>query len=143
MDLEVMVGMNGSIPGYATEGSLAFDIAAAEDHRVMPFSYFEMPTDLVFKVPKDHALLILPRSSLFKKYGAILTNSIGLIDYDFCGFNDRVKICLYSPMPVGGAWIRKGDRIAQGLLVKCEMPVIVSTEWYEHPNRGGIGSTGD
>ncbi len=128
------------LPVYATDGSVAFDLATAENVIVPAHGTIFAPTGLIMATPPGYALLIAPRSSLFKKKGLRLGNTIGVIDQDFCGPEDEIHLYLWNhgDQPVN---IEKGERLAQGFFV-----AIGKAEWEEgeaHPaSRGGWGSTG-
>lgn len=128
------------LPSYATDGSVAFDLASSEAMTIDPKSLVFAPTGLIIATPPGYALIIAARSSLYKKKGLVLRNGIGVIDQDFCGKDDELKIFLYNntDAPVQ---IEKGERLAQGFFVP-----ILKAEWEEGPaqeqSRGGWGSTG-
>jgi len=89
----------------------------------------------------DHAL-IFPRSSLFKRHGVILGNSVGVIDPDYTG---ELKAMLYKPHVngMGKTTISPGERILQlvifhALRTEPAKGVIEETERGD----GGFGSTG-
>lgn len=129
------------LPAYHSADAAAFDLAAREAVAVPPGEVRLVPTGLVIEVPVDHALLILARSSLPLKKHLMVANGVGLIDADYRGPNDEIKVEVYnfSAMPVT---IERGERIAQGLFVK-----IARVDWEQAgatsaPSRGGFGSTG-
>lgn len=128
------------LPSYATNGSVAFDLASAEAMIIPAKGFAFVPTGLIIATPPGYALLIAPRSSLFKKKGLRLGNNIGVVDQDFCGPEDEIKIFLWNPCDTPVA-IEKGERLAQGFFA-----AINKAEWEEgdaHPaSRGGWGSTG-
>lgn len=128
------------IPAYATPGSAAFDLAAAETTLVPSRSHALIPTGLVFRIPEDHVLHIIARSSTFPRLGLMLANGIGVIDSDYSGPTDEVRVIVYNPgeAPVS---VEAGSRIAQGIIYP--RPRIEFEEGpAEGPSRGGIGSTG-
>ena len=113
-----------------------------------------VPLGVAMKLPNGYEAHTAPRSSTFKNWGVIQTNSIGVIDQSYCGDNDMWKwpvVCL-SPRDTYkdengkthlGTWIHKGDRVCQ-FRIQEKMPEILFTE-VEHlssPDRGGFGSTG-
>ena len=128
------------LPQYATDGSAAFDLSSAESSVIPPKGTALLPTGLVIATPPGFVLLVAPRSSLFKKKGLQLGNSIGVIDQDYCGPTDELKIFVWNPgdQPVA---VEKGERLAQGFFV-----AIAKAEWEEGEandrSRGGWGSTG-
>ena len=82
---------------------------------------------------------LVPRSSTFKKYGIIQTNSFGVIDTSYCGDNDIVMLPVYATR---NTVIPKGERICQFRLVRDIPFSIKSVDKLEGPDRGGFGSTG-
>lgn len=100
-----------------------------------------VPTGLILDIPEGYSVRLHARSGLSLKRGIILANSEAVIDSDYV---DELMILLYNRSTVG-MWVRNGDRIAQGELVKQEKYDIVET--MNKPelkaNRvGGLGSTG-
>lgn len=54
---------------------------------------------IAMKLPKGYEAHVLPRSSTFKKWGIIMTNSQGVIDNSYCGDNDYWKFPAYCLDP--------------------------------------------
>jgi dUTP pyrophosphatase len=131
-----------SLPEYQTAGAAGFDLAASDDMEVPPHAIALVPTGLVLRVPAGHFLGIFARSSTPLKRGLMVANGVGVIDQDYCGPADEVKIQVlnFTGQPVR---VRKGDRIAQGLFIP-----VARVEWRESEedlrsgSRGGFGATG-
>lgn len=129
-----------SLPRYETDGAAAFDLAAAEDVVVPAGGVALVPTGLVVEVPPGMFLGIFARSSTPLRKGLMVANGVGVVDPDYCGPDDEVKIAVmnFTGEPV---IVKAGDRIAQGILL--EAPRV---EWVEGdpdaPSRGGFGSSG-
>lgn len=91
-------------------------------------------------MPAGHVLGIFARSSTPLKRGLMVANGVGLVDSDYCGANDEIKIEVYN-FTTNPVTVTRGDRLAQGVI----MP-FVRAEWSEGeataPTRGGFGSTG-
>ncbi len=128
------------MPKYSTKGSVAFDLVARKDVKIPPRGVKKVPLNVVVQVPAGYALLIFPRSSLFLRKGLLMANSVGIIDQDYCGKEDEIMALLYNPGE-REVEIKRGERIAQAMLVKIERPKIVESEPKEK-SRGGFGSTG-
>ena len=132
-----------ALPQYQTAGAAGFDLAASQDVLVPPSSIALVPTGLVIQVPDGHFLGIFARSSTPLKRGLMVANGVGVIDRDYCGPADEIKIQVlnFTATPVQ---VRQGDRLAQGLF----LPVTHVT-WQESDgdlrsdSRGGFGATGD
>ena len=136
--------LNASVPlpEYQTEGAAGFDLAASDDVLVAPSSIALIPTGLVIQVPDGHFLGIFARSSTPLKRGLMVANGVGVIDRDYCGAADEIKIQVlnFTAQPVQ---VRKGERLAQGLFI----PVTLagwseSEEDLRDGSRGGFGATG-
>ena len=125
------------------------DLYAAEDITINEMDEALIPLGVAMELPIGYRANLLPRSSTFKKWGIIVTNSMGVIDHTYCGDNDEWKLavfCLKGREFVNGkkcTIIHKGDKIAQFEIVPV-MPKVVLEE-VDHlgnADRGGFGSTG-
>ncbi|MBL8136253.1 MAG: dUTP diphosphatase [Acidobacteria bacterium] len=130
-----------SIPAYGTSGAAAFDLAASADTVVPPHGIALVPTGLVVRVPEGHFLAILARSSTPLKRGLIVANGMGVIDSDYCGPTDEVKIQVLN-VTDAPVHVAAGDRIAQGMVLAAPRVTFVETTTTDGPSRGGFGSTG-
>ncbi len=129
------------LPSYQTAGSAGFDLAASADLTIQPGQIALVPTGLVIAVPAGHFLGIFARSSTPLKRGLIVANGVGVLDSDYSGPTDEIKIQVMNvtSTPVE---VKRGDRLAQGVILP-----FVRAEWNETtsasgPDRGGFGSTG-
>lgn len=103
-------------------------------------NYYEIPLGVAMKLPDGYEAILAPRSSTFKKYGIIQTNSIGVIDNSFCGDNDEWKMPVLATRKTT---INVGDRICQfRIQKKMAKPTLKSVEHLSSIDRGGFGSTG-
>jgi dUTP pyrophosphatase len=140
------------LPERKTDRSIGLDVYAAETVSLSMGQPVLIPTGLIISAPPGYYFKIFIRSGLAIKEGISLVNDVGIIDEDYCGPEDEVKIGLirhYNPSQPNGHTpfiIEKGTRIAQIIFEKNEFPHI---EWDEKddPNfagqtRGGFGSTG-
>jgi dUTP pyrophosphatase len=129
------------LPSYQTAGSAGFDLAASADLTVPPGRIALVPTGLVITVPPGHFLGIYARSSTPLKRGLIVANGVGVLDSDYSGPNDEIKIQVMN-VTSAAVEVKRGDRLAQGVIQP-----FVRAEWDEAssasgPDRGGFGSTG-
>ena len=130
------------LPAYQTPGAAGFDLAASADTEIPAGQIALVPTGLVIEVPAGHFLGIFARSSTPLKRGLMVANGVGVIDPDYCGPTDEVKIQVlnFTQAPV---LVKQGDRIAQGLLLP-----VARADWQESDgdlrlgSRGGFGATG-
>jgi dUTP pyrophosphatase len=129
------------LPEPATAAAAGFDLAAAHDLEIPPGAIRLVGTGLVIKVPNGWFLGIFARSSTPLKRGLMVANGVGVVDADYCGPADEIKIQVMN-ITDAPVTVRKGDRLAQGIVLQA--PRI---EWAEvaevaHETRGGFGSTG-
>lgn len=144
MNISCTVQPHAILPTYATDGSAAFDIYAAEDVLVWES---DQPATLVhtgvsMELPADRALLLLPRSGNASKRGLRLATGVSLVDPDFRG---EILVPLVSDHPLErGVLVKAGDRIAQGLVVPYEKVTFNVVEKLSSTSRGvgGFGHTG-
>ena len=141
MHIEITrINADATLPRYQTQESAGFDLASVANLTVEPGEVALVPTGLVIKVPHRMFLGIFARSSTPLKRGLMIANGVGVIDPDYCGATDEIKIAVlnFTREPVA---IRAGDRLAQGILLQAP-PV----EWVEtdpsSASRGGFGATG-
>ena len=129
------------IPEYQTEGSAAFDLAAAESIVVAPGEVRLVPTGLVIEVPGGMFLGIFARSSTPLKRGLMVANGVGVVDSDYCGPEDEVKIAVVN-VTAKPVTIERGDRIAQGILLPAPRVTWDEADRPRSSSRGGFGATG-
>jgi len=128
------------LPQYQSAEAAGFDLAASENVTVEPGRVALIPTGLVIKVPRRMFLGIFARSSTPLKRGLMIANGVGVIDPDYCGADDEVKIAVMN-FTDAAVTVRAGDRIAQGILL--EAPRVIWTEAEaDGSSRGGFGSSG-
>jgi dUTP pyrophosphatase len=130
-----------ALPSYQTSGAAGFDLASSLDMTIAPGAVVLVPTGLVIEVPSGHFLGVFARSSTPLKKGLMVANGVGIVDSDYCGPADEIKIEVlnFTAEPVT---VKTGDRLAQGVILP-----FVRAEWREQaatsaPTRGGFGATG-
>ncbi len=130
------------LPERGTEHSIGYDLFSLEDVKFGPREFKLVRTGLVLKADQPYGIFIFPRSSLFIKKGLIMTNSVGVIDFDYCGEEDEVKVPLLN-LKDEEVEIKAGEKIAQIVFIKVGFPEIEEvSEPPNTPSRGGFGSTG-
>lgn len=129
------------LPAFQTPGSAGFDLAAAVDIVVPPGEVALVPTGLVIEVPSGYFLGIFARSSTPLRRGLMVANGVGVVDQDYAGPADEVKIEVwnFTSRPVE---VRKGDRLAQGIFIPTTQVAWVEVEEIRRTSRGGFGATG-
>ena len=129
------------LPEPATAHAAGFDLAAAIAMDVPPRSIRLVGTGLVIAVPEGHFLGIFARSSTPLKRGLIVANGVGVIDADYCGPDDEIKIQVLN-ITDAPVHVARGDRLAQGIVLPCPRIVWEEVTDMTEPTRGGFGSTG-
>ena len=130
------------LPTYATEEAAGFDLAASQDVRLAPGQIALVPTGLVIEVPSGHFLAIFARSSTPLKRGLMVANGVGVLDPDYCGPDDEVKIQVLN---ISGAevQVKRGDRLAQGIVLPAPRVSWQEVRDLREVTRGGFGATGN
>jgi dUTP pyrophosphatase len=100
-----------------------------------------IPTGIAIAIPEGFAGFVQPRSGLALRHGVTVLNSPGLID---AGYRDEVRVILVNLDPVTPYEVRRGDRIAQLVIMPVEGARFVVTETLSASVRGqgGFGHTG-
>ena len=99
-----------------------------------------IPLGVSIELPEGYEALLCPRSSTFKNWGIIQTNSTGIIDETYCGDNDIWGMPVYATRDTT---IQFNDRIAQFRIIEHQPKLeFVEVENLGNNDRGGFGSTG-
>src|SRR5688572_10214268 len=106
------------LPRYETDGSAAFDLSAVGDVTVPPGKVALVPTGLVIRVPERMFLGIFARSSTPLKRGLMIANGVGVVDPDYCGATDEVKIAVMN-FTDRLVEVKACDRLAQGIFLQA------------------------
>jgi dUTP pyrophosphatase len=128
------------LPRYETDGSVGFDILARLDTTVAAKSVALVPGNIIVEVPEGYMLTVASRSSTPLKKGLLTPHGIGIIDHDYCGPADEIKIQVYN-FTDKEVVISRGDKIAQGLFIRVDKFAWEETAEMTKPTRGGFGST--
>ena len=116
------------------------DVRAAEDVVLKKGEFKLINLGVSMKLPEGYEAIIAPRSSTFKNFGLIQTNSIGVIDETYCGNEDVYRYPVYA---VRDTEIHVNDRICQFRIQKHQPKITFEeVESLDGPSRGGFGSTG-
>lgn len=116
------------------------DLRAAQDMTIAAGTYVAIPLGIGMKLPVGYEAHVVPRSSTFKNFGLLQTNSMGVIDETYCGDNDQWHFPAYATRDTV---IHKNDRICQFRIMEHQ-PTIEFTpvEHLADESRGGFGSSG-
>ena len=128
------------LPTYATAGSVGFDLLCREDTEIEPRTIELVPCNVIVRVPDGYMLLLSMRSSTPRRKGLLIPNGVGIIDQDYCGEGDELKVQVFN-FREEAVTVKRGERIAQGIFIP-----IMRVSWNEvsemGQGRGGFGSTG-
>lgn len=155
------------VPSYATAGAAGFDLYAVEDVIIAPGETKKVPLGLAFEIPEGYVMYVCMRSGIALKTKLRLPNGIGVIDSDYRGevsmmfdnigfehdfpvpddivlFIDGSARCATKFEEDGSYHIRKGDRIAQGVIVPISRASFEVVDELSETQRGdgGFGHTG-
>lgn len=133
-----------TMPIRKTKYSAGYDVCAAEDCVIPPFTFGSKPTLVKTGVKaymqEDEYLMLCNRSSNPFKKGLVLANSVGIIDADFYGNPDNDGAFSYAfynyfsePLE-----IKKGDVVGQAIFMKY---MTTDNDTAEGERLGGFGST--
>lgn len=116
------------------------DLRAAQDMTIAAGTYVAIPLGIGMKLPVGYEAHVVPRSSTFKNFGLLQTNSMGVIDETYCGDNDQWHFPAYATRDTV---IHKNDRICQFRIMEHQ-PTIEFTpvEHLADESRDGFGSSG-
>ena len=127
-------------PAKAHPDDAAYDLRSRADMELAPGRTSLVPTGLFLELPVGFEAQIRCRSGLALKHDLSLPNAPGTID---AGYRGEVGVIIFNrgekPFPV-----KRGDRIAQMVIAKCEQAETVLVESLSETERGagGFGHTG-
>jgi len=128
------------LPVYETDGSVGFDIIARETTKVPSKEIKLVPGNIIVEVPKGYMLMVASRSSTPKKKGLTPPHGLGIIDHDYCGEQDEIKIQVYN-FTNDSVIVERGEKIAQGVFIKIDKLSWEEVDSMSENSRGGFGST--
>lgn len=130
------------IPIRGTVGSAGYDLSIPEEVTIKANSASGIiKTGVKAYMVDDEVLKLYPRSSLFKKYGCLLANSVGIIDSDYYNNSDNegnIGIVLVNTTGEDIV-IPAGERVVQCIFEKY---LLADNDTALNKDRtGGFGST--
>lgn len=116
------------------------DLRAAERIELKAGEFKLIPLGIAMELPKGYEAHVVPRSSSFKNWGIIQTNSVGIIDETYCGDNDQWFMAVYATR---NTVIEVNDRVCQFRIMEHQPTInFEEVETLGNNDRGGHGSTG-
>jgi dUTP pyrophosphatase len=134
------------MPSRAHDGDAGVDLCTAVDVELAPGRRALVPTGIAVAIPHGMVGLVHPRSGLAARVGLSIVNSPGTID---AGYRGEIKVALINLDSEEPILLRRGDRIAQLLVQRVELPELVEVTSFDEAGlgdtsrgEGGHGSSG-
>ena len=126
------------IPTRGSGGAVGYDLYSVDEVVLSPSQRTLVGTGVAVVLPMKVYGRVAPRSGLTVKHGIHV--GAGVIDPDYTG---EIKVALFN-LGDGPFEVKKGDRIAQLILERCETPYVREITEISETERGdgGFGSTG-
>ncbi len=116
------------------------DLRASETVELKAGEFKLIPLGVAMELPKGYEAHLVPRSSTFKNYGILQTNSCGIIDCSYCGDEDMWRMPVYATRDTV---ICENDRICQFRIMENQPKItFAEVDSLNNKSRGGFGSTG-
>ena len=159
MKIKVKIRRLRAYDGFKVDLPMAygdwFDLQAYEDTIMMKNGSYMVSLGVAMELPEGFEALVVPRSSLFSKYGVLLVNSVGVIDNKYHGNSDVWKaplLCIGDNVE-----LKRGTRVCQFKIVLsqhatvwqklrwlfCSGVEFEDVDVLTGENRRGFGSTGE
>lgn len=128
-------------PTYEHPGDAGLDLSTTIDITLAPGQRQVVPTGIAVALPAEHVGFVVPRSGLAARSGVSLVNAPGTID---AGYRGEIKVVLVNHDPADSVSLRRGDRIAQLVVMPVSSVHCTVVDSLPDSSRGvgGLGSTG-
>ncbi len=127
------------MPSRAHDGDAGIDLFSALDVELSPGHRALVPTGIAVAIPYGMVGLVHPRSGLAARVGLSIVNSPGTID---AGYRGEIKVALINLDTQQPITVHRGDRIAQLLVQRVELPDLVEVTSFDEAGLAGT-SRGD
>ncbi len=125
---------------YIEDKSDWIDLRAAEEVKLKAGEFKLIPLGIAMELPQGYEAHIVPRSSTFKNFGILQTNSMGIVDESYCGDNDQ---WFFPALAMRDTEIHVNDRICQFRIMEHQPQInFIEVSELKNTDRGGHGSTG-
>ena len=127
------------LPVRAHEHDAGADLRASEYHSIGSGQFVTVSTGVRVSIPEGYFGLLAARSSICKR-GLLMANGVGVID---SGYTGEIKVPFFNAGNLPSI-VMAGERIAQLVILPCELPVFRRVDELKETERGedGFGSTG-
>ena len=117
-----------------------FDLRCTKETALLKGESALIPLGIAMQLPPNFEAHIAPRSSTFKNFHVLQTNTPGIVDSSYCGDEDEWKM---SVLAMEDTIIHINDRICQFRIVEKQPDIeFEEVETLGNKSRGGFGSTG-
>lgn len=106
------------LPKYEKQAA-GFDFICRKGTTFKPGEIKAVPANLALAIPEGYVLMIVSRSSTPSRLGLVMPHSAGVLDPFYSGEDNEI-VLLFHSIRKSAVKVKKGDVLAQGLLVKCE-----------------------
>jgi dUTP pyrophosphatase len=126
------------IPTRGSGGAVGYDLYSTDEVVIPPTHRALIGTGVAIVLPPGVYGRVAPRSGLAVKHG--IQVGAGVVDPDYTG---EVKVVLFNHGDKDFE-VKRGERVAQLVLERCETPDVEEIGLLEETERGagGFGSTG-
>lgn len=138
MTVQVEIFYHTEMPELVQCGNW-IDLYTAQEYNYEAGESLLLDLGVTIVFPPGFEAWLAPRSSTFKNYGLIQTNSIGVVDQEYCGPRDIWRMPVYA---LRAGHIPRHARVAQFRIMPSMVADIVKTTTLGEKSRGGFGSTG-
>lgn len=140
IDLRVDDVINMQTRGYDRTDEAKVEFNENNEILVKSGDIIKFGLGIAMELPDGYEAVIIPRSSMFKNWGLMQTNSVGLIDNSYCGNNDEWMIEMIA---LKNKTVNRFDRVCQFRIQKNQPKInFEEVDKLNNKDRNGYGSTG-
>jgi dUTP pyrophosphatase len=121
------------LPKYE-KGAAGFDFIIRENATIKPKETQALKSNLAMEIPEGYFLMIIPRSSTALRTGLTMPNSVGVIDSFYNGSENEMHLLFYNSTGKD-VKVKKGDKLAQGIIFKYEIAEFDETRKLKRSKR--------
>ena len=116
------------------------DLRAAKRYELKKGDWQLIDLGVSIALPEGYEAHVVPRSSTYRTWGLLQTNSCGVIDNTYSGDGD---VWMVPMLATRDTVVEVGDRICQFRIMKNQPQIIFDeVEHLDGADRGGFGTTG-
>ena len=116
------------------------DLRAARRYELKKGDWQLIDLGVSIALPEGYEAHVVPRSSTYRTWGLLQTNSCGVIDNTYSGDGD---VWMVPMLATRDTVVEVGDRICQFRIMKNQPQIIFDeVEHLDGADRGGFGTTG-